>query len=229
MPDRGKPYAIVLHRAGFLASYVLNRVRQSSPMSVRLVGIASALRWSTQSASDATEGVSSRAAEGTTQGSSTWRTTRSTMPRRRGRWAIRQRRDAQQGGGGVPLLPPSLQSPRVAADARRSCETVAWQHREVNCGRHPASLLAPIRRTVSPQSPSKDLGERAISWTADEPAPRAPHARNRRQLVDTCQVCGRTLLTGEGTREIISGERALEACSLCVISTAKDDTPRHVA
>ena len=87
----------------------------------------------------------------------------------------------------------------------------------------------PRRRIASPQPPSKDLGECATSWTAAERAPRAPDARNRRHLVDACQVCGRTLLTGEGTREIISGECVFEACSLCVISSAEDDTPRHVA
>ena len=93
----------------------------------------------------------------------------------------------------------------------------------------PHHFWHPLPRTTLPQSPTKDLSERALLSTAAARAPHTPHARNRRRLVDACQICGRTLLIGEGTREIISGGRVFEACSLCVISTAKDDTPRHVA
>jgi hypothetical protein len=86
-----------------------------------------------------------------------------------------------------------------------------------------------LRRIPASESPTKHAGERAISWAAAEHVTSAPHARNRRHLVDACQVCGRTLLAGEGTREIISGECAFEACSLCVISAARGATSRHVA
>jgi hypothetical protein len=91
-------------------------------------------------------------------------------------------------------------------------------------------LWHPLRRTDSAVPPTTPANGRANSWTATERrVTDAPRARNRRHLVDACQVCGRTLLTGEGTREIISGECVLEACSLCVISTTRDDAARDVA
>ena len=57
-------------------------------------------------------------------------------------------------------------------------------------------------------------------------AEQAPAARPRRRRVATsCEVCGRTLLTGEQAREIARGERVVWACPLCVIDL-QHDLPR---
>ena len=69
VPVGSQPDAIVLHSPGFSTAWMFRRVCRYSTVGVRLVGNASALRWSTRSAGDAPEGVSSRAAEGTTEGS----------------------------------------------------------------------------------------------------------------------------------------------------------------
>ena len=42
-------------------------------------------------------------------------------------------------------------------------------------------------------------------------------AKARRRRVDSCEVCGRTLLTGEEPREIVVLEGSVWACPLCVI------------
>jgi len=42
-------------------------------------------------------------------------------------------------------------------------------------------------------------------------------ARARRRRVQACEVCGRTLLTGEQAREIVVLESSVWACPLCVI------------
>jgi hypothetical protein len=43
----------------------------------------------------------------------------------------------------------------------------------------------------------------------------------RRRAADACEVCGRTLLAGERAREIIVGERPVQACALCVIGAQR--------
>ena len=44
---------------------------------------------------------------------------------------------------------------------------------------------------------------------------------HRRRAVDACEVCGRTLLAGERAREIMVGERPVQACALCVIGAQR--------
>jgi hypothetical protein len=91
-------------------------------------------------------------------------------------------------------------------------------------------LWHPLRRTDPAAAPTTPASGRVVPRTASErPLTAAPRARNRRHPVDACQICGRTLLAGEGTREIVSGERVFEACSLCVIAVTRDDAPRDVA
>jgi hypothetical protein len=91
-------------------------------------------------------------------------------------------------------------------------------------------LWHPLRRTDSTAPPTTPASGPVVPRTASERRlTAAPRARNRRHPVDACQICGRTLLAGEGTREIVSGESVLEACSLCVISTTRDDAARDVA
>jgi len=52
----------------------------------------------------------------------------------------------------------------------------------------------------------------------DEPAP-AEALRARRRRATSCEICGRTLLTGEEAREIVVLERSVWACPLCVIES----------
>ena len=52
------------------------------------------------------------------------------------------------------------------------------------------------------------------------------HQRNaasarRRHAGGACEVCGRTLLAGERAREIILGERPVQACPLCDIGVQR--------
>jgi hypothetical protein len=87
-----------------------------------------------------------------------------------------------------------------------------------------------IHRSDEAAPPPTRADGRATSWTDPErPLSDAPRARDRRHPVDACEVCGRTLLAGESTREIIRGERVFEACTLCVISATHHDAPRRVA
>jgi hypothetical protein len=88
-------------------------------------------------------------------------------------------------------------------------------------------LLRRFRRSDE-AAPTTD--GRATSWTGPEGTlSDAPRVKNRRHPVDACQVCGRTLLAGESTREVIRGERVFEACTLCVIADAQHDASRRVA
>jgi hypothetical protein len=88
----------------------------------------------------------------------------------------------------------------------------------------------PLGRGDATTPPATRAAGRATSGTGPERSlASAPRVRIRRCPVDACEVCGRLLLTGEGTRQIISGEHVLEACSLCVISAAAHDASRRVA
>jgi hypothetical protein len=62
---------------------------------------------------------------------------------------------------------------------------------------------------------------RAASWdVSGQPVSAAARARRRRPVA-ACEVCGRTLLTGETSRQITSGDLVLEACALCAISATR--------
>jgi len=83
-------------------------------------------------------------------------------------------------------------------------------------------LSRPYRRVADASAP------RASGYD-DEPLesvePRREAPERRRRSVTSCEVCGRTLLTGEHAREIALGERVVWACPLCVIG-AQHTQPR---
>ncbi len=66
------------------------------------------------------------------------------------------------------------------------------------------------------------LEDRGVALAArlDEPQQSAA-PRRRRRPVEACEVCGRTLLTGERAREIVFGEQVVQACALCVIGAQR--------
>jgi hypothetical protein len=76
----------------------------------------------------------------------------------------------------------------------------------------------PVARNARPAGESPD-----VTVVAHVPEPERP--ARRRRVVTSCEVCGRTLLTGERAREIARGERVVWACPLCVIG-AQHDLPR---
>ena len=79
---------------------------------------------------------------------------------------------------------------------------------------------AAVAEAVPPVSVSKATPPvtELVVVTGDEAASRA-RAKARRRRVGACEVCGRTLLTGEQPREIVLLERSVWACPLCVIDS----------
>ena len=94
--------------------------------------------------------------------------------------------------------------------------------------RHLSRLSRAICQSVAAAPPGADAIDRATPGTdSKRPLAGVPRQGNHRPPV-ACDVCGRTMLTGEGTREITSGGSVLAACPLCVIS-AQHDVERRVA
>jgi len=77
-------------------------------------------------------------------------------------------------------------------------------------------LSRPVRG-ATPAAASPPPAAELVVVTRDEPA--AETARVRRRNPTACEVCGRTLLTGEQPREIVVLERSVWACPLCVIES----------
>jgi len=79
-------------------------------------------------------------------------------------------------------------------------------------------------RPVAGVSPHAASGHGGEPVSAAEP-PRSGARERRRRPVTACEICGRTLLTGERAREVALGERIVWACPLCVIG-AQHTKPR---
>ena len=73
-------------------------------------------------------------------------------------------------------------------------------------------------RGATPEAASTAPARELVVVTRDEPEATGT-ARVRRRTVTACEVCGRTLLTGEQPREIVVLERSVWACPLCVIES----------
>jgi len=67
---------------------------------------------------------------------------------------------------------------------------------------------------AAPAAPARDI----VVVTRGEPEATAA-TRVRRRTITSCELCGRTLLTGEQPREIVVLERSVWACPLCVIES----------
>lgn len=93
--------------------------------------------------------------------------------------------------------------------------------------RHLRRLSRPISQGVAGTPPSVQAIDLATSGMASE-RPLAGVPQGNRRPPAACDVCGRTMLTGERTREISSGEHVLAACPLCLIR-AQHDPERRVA
>ncbi|HUK77304.1 MAG TPA: hypothetical protein VL117_06865 [Thermoleophilia bacterium] len=78
-------------------------------------------------------------------------------------------------------------------------------------------LSRPFRDAAPAAAPTPSAPELVVVMR-DE-ATHAEAARARRRRVTSCEVCGRTLLTGEQPREIVVLERSVWACPLCVIES----------
>jgi hypothetical protein len=78
-------------------------------------------------------------------------------------------------------------------------------------------LSRPVRGPVPVPAPEAGPPvSELVVVVRDEAADREP-AKARRRRIGACEVCGRTLLTGEQAREIVVLERSVWACPLCVI------------
>ena len=77
----------------------------------------------------------------------------------------------------------------------------------------PARGAAPVAAAATPPAPE------LVVVVRDETTPPSGAERARRRRVTSCEVCGRTLLTGEQPREIVVLERSVWACPLCVIDS----------
>jgi hypothetical protein len=77
-------------------------------------------------------------------------------------------------------------------------------------------LSRPYRQADGAPQPDDETG-RAPDVVPGAPEPESGGEPARRRRVAACEVCGRTLLAGEQTREIVVGERVAAACPLCII------------
>ncbi len=84
----------------------------------------------------------------------------------------------------------------------------------------PPRAAAPAPAAATPPAPE------LVVVVRDEATP-GEAERARRRRVTSCEICGRTLLTGEQPREIVVLERSAWACPLCVIESQA--TLRHQA
>lgn len=78
-------------------------------------------------------------------------------------------------------------------------------------------LSRPVRGAAPVADPTPPAPELVVVMR-DEASP-SEAARARRRRVSSCEMCGRTLLTGEQPREIVVLERSVWACPLCVIES----------
>ena len=78
-------------------------------------------------------------------------------------------------------------------------------------------LSRPVR-DATPAGPPPPPTPELVVVTRDEAAA-AGAARVRRRTITACDICGRTLLTGEQAREIVVLEGSAWACPLCVIES----------
>jgi hypothetical protein len=78
-------------------------------------------------------------------------------------------------------------------------------------------LTRPLRGEVPAAVAALPAAELVVVMR-DEATPAAA-GRSRRRRVTSCEICGRTLLTGEQPREIVVRERGAWACPLCVIES----------
>jgi hypothetical protein len=91
---------------------------------------------------------------------------------------------------------------------------------------HLRRLSRPIVRPAAVATPAAHSTVGATPWPdLQEPASAVVRTRDRRRPVTACEVCGRTLLTGETSREIDIGDRLLAACPLCAIAAARSKAP----
>ena len=83
----------------------------------------------------------------------------------------------------------------------------------------PAAATPPAAAmpSAAAQGPAAEQGPAA----AQGPVVAVVRVRQRRRPVTAGQVCGRTLLTGETSRQISSGDLLLEACELCAMSATR--------
>jgi hypothetical protein len=87
---------------------------------------------------------------------------------------------------------------------------------------HLRRLSRPIMRPAAPAAPAVHSAVDTTPWSDPyKPISTVSHIRAPRRRVTACEVCGRTLLTGETSREIASGDHVLAACPLCAISAAR--------
>jgi len=85
-----------------------------------------------------------------------------------------------------------------------------------------------LHRLSRPPRPDASDGDEAtvqpselrVVETTVPPSAGAP--RSRRRPAANCEVCGRTLLTGERATAIVIGDAVVEACPLCVIQAQVD-------
>jgi hypothetical protein len=73
-------------------------------------------------------------------------------------------------------------------------------------------------RAAAPAAAATPPAPELVVVVRDEATPSGAE-RARRRRVTSCEVCGRTLLTGEQPREIVVLERSVWACPLCVIES----------
>jgi hypothetical protein len=78
-------------------------------------------------------------------------------------------------------------------------------------------LSRPVRGAAPVAAAAPPVPE-LIVVMRDEATP-GEAARARRRRAASCEICGRTLLTGEEPREIVVLERSVWACPLCVIAS----------
>ena len=83
-------------------------------------------------------------------------------------------------------------------------------------------VVAPAPDRDWRDSAGQGLEDRGVALASRHDGPEQSAApRRRRRPVEACEVCGRTLLTGERAREIVFGEQVVQACALCVIGAQR--------
>lgn len=87
----------------------------------------------------------------------------------------------------------------------------------------PHSTVAQATAPAAATSPAAAMPSAASTApaAAQGPVVAVVRVRQRRRPVTACEVCGRTLLTGETSRQIASGDLLLEACELCAMSATR--------
>jgi hypothetical protein len=122
---------------------------------------------------------------------------------------------AATGAGAFALDPePAATSERDVAGE----QDVTGERSGSNERRLAAERGGEVRRVVAEPEPG-DFAGPSVPPTGYR-RPNSATAR-RRRAADACEVCGRTLLAGERAREIIVGERPVQACALCVIGAQR--------